>query len=140
MQAKAASVAVNGEFPEEELWLEGDPTLLERALFNLLENAVKFSPSEGRVTHSGSRVRMIGWSVRSRTRDRVSRIACRGISSCRSCNPPPVAAREFRGVGLGLSFVKVVAEKHRGRVFAANGEAGGARFIFELPAQPASAD
>ncbi|MET0028639.1 MAG: CHASE2 domain-containing protein [Candidatus Thiodiazotropha sp.] len=139
VQAKAASVAVNGEFPEEELWLQGDPTLLERALLNLLENAVKFSPSESRVT------------LRITRRD--DRVVCevtdqgpglpdslQGDIFMPFVQSPPVAAREFRGVGLGLSFVKVVAEKHRGRVFAANGEAGGARFIFELPAQQASAD
>jgi signal transduction histidine kinase len=42
-------------------------------------------------------------------------------------------AWEFRGVGLGLSFVRGVAEKHRGRAFVENGHPGGARFVLELP-------
>ena len=40
-----------------------------------------------------------------------------------------------RGVGLGLSFVKVVADKHHGRVEAVNRDQGGALFCLRLPCE-----
>ncbi len=132
IQAKSASVTVTGEFEEEELWLQGDPALLERALFNLLENAVKFSPADGQVT----------LKVLRRDKRLVCEVSDQGPGLPEDLmgeifqpfvqHASPVA-REFRGVGLGLSFVRVVAEKHRGRVFVDHGHTGGARFVLELP-------
>ncbi|MET0067659.1 MAG: CHASE2 domain-containing protein [Candidatus Thiodiazotropha sp.] len=132
IQAKSASVTVTSEFGEEELWLEGDPALLERALFNLLENAVKFSSSDGQVRLSIGRRQ--GWVI-CEVSDRGPGLPDELLEEVfqpfvQSSSP---SASEFRGVGLGLSFVKVVAEKHRGRVRVENDPAGGARFVFELP-------
>lgn len=138
VQAKASGITLHRQFDEDEIWLQGDLGLLERALFNLLENAIKFSPP-------GSEIVM-----------RVSR-----EDSCVVCNiqdqgpgiPQDQLSNIFmpfthaetentsqgNGVGLGLSFVKVVADKHRGTIEATNGEAGGAQFTLRIPCESESA-
>ncbi|MEW8047437.1 MAG: ATP-binding protein, partial [Candidatus Thiodiazotropha sp.] len=50
VQAKAKQVRLQRLFNEDEMWLQGDLGLLERALVNLLENAIKFSPPQSQVT------------------------------------------------------------------------------------------
>ena len=42
-------------------------------------------------------------------------------------------SRDGGGLGLGMSLVRRIAEAHGGRVFAKNGESGGAIVGFELP-------
>ncbi|MCG8017326.1 MAG: ATP-binding protein, partial [Candidatus Thiodiazotropha sp. 'RUGA'] len=43
------------------------------------------------------------------------------------------ALSDIRGVGLGLSFVKVVADKHHGKVAAWNNQQAGATFSLRIP-------
>jgi signal transduction histidine kinase len=46
-------------------------------------------------------------------------------------------ARRSEGAGLGLAIVRAVAEAHGGRVTVGESPAGGARFLIELPTEPA---
>ena len=134
VQAKEKGITLKREFEEEELWLQGDLGLLERALFNLLENAIKFSPVGGEVV-----VR-----VRREAEDLVCTVADQGPGippEQRSTIFMPFTQAETentsqgKGVGLGLSFVKVVADKHHGSVEASAGEWGGAVFTLRLPCE-----
>jgi CHASE2 domain-containing sensor protein/signal transduction histidine kinase len=134
VQAKASQVRVLRQFSEDEIWLRGDLGLLERALINLLENAIKFSPPEGEVKMS--------LSIRN------SRLICE-VEDQGPGIPQHQVSDIFtpfmqgdsnkmtgkKGVGLGLSFVKVVAEKHHGSVVAHNTEKGGAVFTLNLPCE-----
>jgi CHASE2 domain-containing sensor protein/signal transduction histidine kinase len=137
VQAKAKQIRVLRQFKEDEIWLQGDLGLLERALINLLENAIKFSPQGGEVKMS--------LCIRS------SRLICEiedqgpGIPEHQITDifTPFMQGDSNRmlrkkGVGLGLSFVKVVAEKHHGSVAAHNGEDGGAVFTLNLPCEEIS--
>lgn len=134
VQAKAKQVKLLRQFNEDEIWLRGDLGLLERALVNLLENAIKFSPPEGQVT--------ITLSIK------YSRLMCEiedqgpGIPEhqLNDIFMPFMQAdsnqiMRKKGVGLGLSFVKVVAEKHHGSVTADNLGKGGAVFTLNLPCE-----
>ncbi len=134
VQAKEQGVILRREFEEEEIWLQGDLGLLERALFNLLENAIKFSPPEGKVTMRLKReddlaVCEIEDQGAGILEDQLSAIflpfthADAGNTS------------QGNGVGLGLSFVKVVAEKHHGSVEGMNRPEGGALFRLRLPCE-----
>jgi len=110
----------------EPLFLVGEPDSLERAITNLLDNAVKFSPPGGTVT-----VRLIG--------DRV-RIADEGPGIAEA-DLPHVFDRFYRsdqarntpGSGLGLSIVAQTIKAHGGWVKAGRSEAGGAEFTIRLP-------
>jgi len=121
----------------EGLALRGDADLLHRAIFNLLLNAVQFSPEGGEVriivddlgeTGAGRRV-----EVRDPVRIRV-RDSGPGV-------PEEVAGRIFDpffttregGTGLGLSVVHRAIEAHRGAILVDRWEGGGAEFDVYLP-------
>ncbi len=109
----------------------GERHALTRALLNLVDNAVKFSPE-------GAEVRCVLDQVADRS-GRWHRLTIEdagpGISAER-------LSRLFRrfgpiaggGAGLGLSYARAVAERHGGVLEYGPADAGGARFTLRLPA------
>lgn len=136
VEARARGVSLRRDFAEEEIWLQGDLGLLERALFNLLENAIKFSPQGGEVV---MQVRREDTHVVCTIHDQGPGIPPQQLTSIflPFTHADTENTSQGNGVGLGLSFVKVVADKHRGTVEAANGEAEGAVFTLRLPCEAA---
>ena len=117
------------------LVVDADPTRLAQIIGNLLQNAVKF-------TNSGGRVRV---SVESgNAGDAVLRVQDDGIGLSREMLPklfqPFTQAdeslhRSIGGLGLGLALVKGLAELHGGTVEArSDGPGRGAEFTVRLPA------
>ena len=109
----------------------GDAFLLQRSLANLVDNALDFSPASGRVT--------IELVPHRRTCDIVVRDAGPGIPDYAegkvfekfySLARP---ATKKKSTGLGLSFVKEIAELHRGRATLKNAPDGGAVATLSLP-------
>jgi len=109
-----------------------DPVLIDRLLWNLLDNAIKFTPPGGRVeVRAGStsrgtieiEVSDTGPGIREGMEDRVFE-RFRQEDSSRG-------ARE--GAGLGLAIVKAIAQAHGGSVAAENRPEGGSRFRVTLP-------
>ena len=106
--------------------VRGDAAALERAVTNLLDNAVKWSPPDGRVT--------------ARLSDGVLSVADQGPGISEE-DLPHVFDRFYRsaesrgmpGSGLGLSIVRQVAERHGGSVRAATGPGGGALLLLRIP-------
>ena len=104
----------------------GDSSSLERAVTNLLDNAAKWSPSDGTVT-----VRLA---------DGVLVVDDQG-SGVAEADRPHVFERFFRseesrampGSGLGLAIVRQVGDRHGGRIEVSQAPAGGARFTLWLP-------
>lgn len=103
------------------------PARLDRAIANLLDNAVKWGPPEGPVE---VRVRDGALEVR----DRGPGIAEHDLPRVFDRFYRAPAARGLPGSGLGLAIVRQVAETHNGSVHAANDPDGGARLTLELPA------
>jgi two-component system, OmpR family, sensor histidine kinase MprB len=106
--------------------LEGDPAQLERAVVNLLDNAIRWSPPHGTV-----HVRL----------DRgVLHVADEG-PGIPADDLPHVFERFYRsataratpGSGLGLAIVRQAADRHGGRVAASAGPGGGALLTLALP-------
>lgn len=110
----------------EPWWVTGDPAALERALTNLLDNAVKWSPEGGQVTVELARGTVLvsdqGSGI---SEDDLPHVFDRFYRSAESRGMP--------GSGLGLSIVKAVAERHGGGVRADAAPGGGAAIWLHLP-------
>ena len=116
----------------EPTLVRGSPARLDRAVVNLLENAVTWGPAgepiEVAVEGGTLTVRDHGPGI---AEDESERLFDRFYRSPRARGRP--------GSGLGLAIVRQVAETHGGRVFADRAEGGGARFTLALPAESLSA-
>jgi two-component system sensor histidine kinase KdpD len=107
-----------------------DALLIERVLVNLLENASKYTPPGTTVTLSAEVVA-----------DRLSVSVSDDGPGLASGREEAVFQKFTRGeresatpgVGLGLSICRAIVESHQGKIVAANGPRGGARFTFTLP-------
>ena len=133
--ARLKSIQLENSITQEEAWVHGEGSLLERALVNLLGNAIKYSEPDSAVQLQLSRDRDewhccvidegegIPAADLPRLFDRFQRI--------HRINRP-----EQTGAGLGLAFVHAVARVHNGRVEVESTEGQGSRFCLLLPAQP----
>lgn len=110
--------------------LEFDAVLIERVLFNLLENAQKYTPAGSRIeitAHTGNACAEIavedsGPGLLPGIEERVFEKFTRG--QVETTTP---------GVGLGLAICRAIVGAHRGRIWVEKSQLGGARFVFTLP-------
>ncbi|MBP7564697.1 MAG: two-component system sensor histidine kinase CreC [Burkholderiaceae bacterium] len=114
---------------------EGDPFLLRRAVANLVDNAIDFSPDGGavRITLEGA-----GRRARIRVRDHGPGIPAyaEGQVFEKFYSLARPSSRK-KSTGLGLAFVREIAELHHGRIELANAPDGpGALATLTLPREP----
>ena len=105
----------------EPTTIAGVPNRLERAIANLLENAVKWSPEGGKVD-----VELEGGELL--VRDHGPGIDPEDLDRVFDRFYRAPAARSVPGSGLGLAIVRQVVDEHGGSVSAENAPDGGARF------------
>jgi signal transduction histidine kinase len=111
--------------------VDADPVRLGQAFSNLVDNALKYTPEGGRVTIAAAgepgavtmTVTDNGPGVPVAEREAVWRRLYRGDAS-----------RSERGLGLGLTIVRAVAEAHGGSATVGDAPGGGAQFQLRLPA------
>jgi two-component system phosphate regulon sensor histidine kinase PhoR len=110
-----------------------DPPLIERAVVNLLDNALKYSEPGGRVEVEGLAV---GGEVVLRVRDEGCGIAPEHLPRLfeRFYRVDKARSRDLGGTGLGLAIVKHVAEVHRGSAGVESVPGKGSVFEIHLPA------
>ncbi len=110
---------------------EGDD--LELIWTNLIENAVKYSPSGSRVE---IRVEAAGGEARISVEDEGPGIAAADLPRIfdRFYRGDPSRNRGTGGFGLGLAIVKSLVEAYRGKIRVESRRPAGLRFIVELPA------
>ncbi|MFC1747586.1 CHASE2 domain-containing protein [Pseudomonadota bacterium] len=117
---------------EEPVYVKGDPGLLERALLNLLNNAVKYS---GENTSINVMVSMDADSVCCRVQDSGFGIPEDALPNIFEryyrVNAPEHA--DAQGSGLGLCFVQSVVEKHGGLINVQSKAGEGSLFCVQLP-------
>jgi signal transduction histidine kinase len=109
-----------------------DGRRLEQALQNLVANAVRHTPDDGRIEVSAARV---DGRMRLRVDDSGPGIPGEHLALVFDRFYKIDQSRAaFGGSGLGLSIVKAIVERHGGQVAAAAADGGGARFDLLLPA------
>ena len=113
------------------VFVDGDALRLGQAVANLLDNALKYTLTGGRVRLAARaepgfgviEVNDNGPGVLPAEREKIWRRLYRSDAS-----------RSQRGLGLGLSLVKAIVEAHHGTVAVDEADGGGARFTVRLPA------
>ena len=117
-------------------WVYGDPTRLAQVATNLLENALKYTPSGGEVELSVAAdgrdavltVRDSGIGIGPELLSRVFDVFVQG---------PASLDRSKGGLGIGLAVVFAMVEQHGGKVLAESaGEGMGSCFTVRLPLMP----
>lgn len=116
-------------------FVTGSRELLHRALFNLVENAVKYGPEGGGIWISAApdgadaviTVTDQGSGIPPELRERIFEPFFR-LDTARS--------RETGGSGLGLALVRAIAEVHGGSVQAGEDQTGRNQFLLRLPTDP----
>jgi len=115
----------------------GDGDELKAAVFNLIDNAIKYSPAEPRVRVEIQEAENQRLSVRvSDNGVGISPVELKRIFK-RFYRVPASVAMRTKGTGLGLFIVRSVARKHGGRAFAESAGTGhGSTFTLQLPGAP----
>ena len=114
-----------------------DGALIERVLFNLLENATKYTPAGTPIRVSATRR---DGAVEVAVEDQGPGLPAGREQAIFDKFTRGVAGTTVPGLGLGLAICRAIVEAHAGTIFAVNREGGGARFVFRLPAtEPAAA-
>ncbi len=126
------------ELPEGSIRLEADPTRLEQVLWNLLNNAAKY-------TEPGGQIRL---AVESGEGEVAIRVWDTGIGIAPEMLPEVFemfaqvdhrSARTQGGLGIGLGLVKTLVGMHGGTITAHSAGPGtGSEFVVRLPALPAT--
>jgi len=118
--------------PEGRLWVEADSRRIGQVLSNLLGNAIKFTPAEGRI-EVGARCaddRVEMWVADSGVGIEPSQLT-RVFERFYKTDPARAAGS---GTGLGLAIAKHLVLAHGGHIWADSAGPGlGATFTFALP-------
>jgi signal transduction histidine kinase len=129
--ADTSNIRIECEYPEGRQSIRGAPPLLTGAMLNLLSNAIKYSPEGNvvqiRVVQRAAVLALEVWNHGpSLPKDQLAEIFqpfYRGLGDQTS----------KRGWGLGLAFVKRIAEQHSGSVEVYNDPVRGTGFALVLP-------
>ncbi len=134
--ARGSTVSIETAIPPGLPPLWADRERIHQVLFNLLDNAVRFTPRDGRVT------------IRAERRDDRCVVA---VEDTGPGVPPehlpllferfyrvdPARSRGDGGTGIGLAIARSVVDAHGGRIWAESEVGKGSVFRFELPLAPA---
>jgi signal transduction histidine kinase len=130
-EAKNMRLLVFAEQADQQgCWVDGDSIRLERALVNLLGNAIKFSPPGSDVTIAVDRgVHFARLSVH----DEGPGISDDGKARIFEVFHREENAAHLPGLGLGLFITKQIAESHGGTVSVESERGNGATFLLQVP-------
>jgi PAS domain S-box-containing protein len=131
LEQRAHSISVR--LPRTGLTVEGDPTRLRQVVSNLISNAAKYTPSGGAITISGE----------ARNEEVILRVRDTGVGIAPDVLPrifdlfvqeQQAIDRSQGGLGLGLTIVRNLVERHGGTISAhSDGPGLGAEFTIRLP-------
>jgi signal transduction histidine kinase len=135
-RAASKSIRLDTDGIEPDLLVNGDRSLVARALINTLDNAVKYSPQETVVTLS---LRIVPEAVVCTVTDQGPGMSQAEVATLFENFQRGAAGRASNtGAGLGLAFVHTVMKRHGGAVACMTNDAGGCRFDLSFPSASAS--
>ena len=131
-QAKEQNLELVTELPAELPVVRGDPDMLAQVLINLVDNAVKFTPSGGRITIRAGASKE---NVRIDVEDTGIGIPPENLPRIfeRFYRVEKSRSRELGGIGVGLAIVKHIIRAHGGKTGVESVVGKGSKFTFTLP-------
>lgn len=131
-QARRKGLNLSGEVDAELGPVMMDPPKVQRVLYNLVQNAIRYTPSDGTVLlearDGGDKVRVsVSDSGEGIQADDLSRVFERFYRGDRA------RSRDEGGAGLGLAIARGLVEAHGGQIWAESVAGRGSRFTFTLP-------
>ena len=132
-QAEAKSIRLETAYPHGIVVLQADSLLLQRALCNLVGNAIKYSPPQSRVL---LKVEDLTNEVQFAVQDEGAGISPKEQTHLFEPLYRGKSAGGQAGLGLGLAIVKRIIDAHGGRLWVKSAKGKGATFFFTLPRQP----
>lgn len=132
IQVKRRGGELHTEFKATNHVIEGDRIHLTNVLYNLIDNALKYTPADPEITIT----------TRNKGKCLVVSVKDNGIGISREHHKkifdklyrvPTGNVHNVKGFGLGLSYVKNIAEKHRGKVTVSSDTNKGSTFSLYIP-------
>ena len=125
-------IEIDGFEEMHGVMIEADRDMLHQVIYNLFDNAVKFTPENGRITVSAvSSEEATTVSIRNSgagvSEEEISRIFERFYKVDKS------RSFDTKGVGLGLYIVKTIVNMHDGEITASSKQGEYTEFSFEIP-------
>jgi two-component system phosphate regulon sensor histidine kinase PhoR len=131
-QAKAKSITLKTDIPQNLPKIKADETRLTQVMINLLDNAIKYS-SEGAVATVSAKV--VDDALQIDISDTGIGISEEDLPRIfeRFYRVDKARSRELGGTGLGLSIVKHIVSAHGGQVWVKSEPGYGSIFSFTIP-------
>lgn len=129
VEAKARRLNLGVDLPKEYPFLKADKDRIKQVLTNLMGNALKFTPSQGKI--------VLGF--RDKGEEALFWVKDNGVGIARkNLNRvfekfQQVGKKKEKGTGLGLAITKGLVELHQGRIWVESELGKGATFYFALP-------
>ncbi len=131
-KASKRNIILKSEFDPKLDFIEADRGRFKQVIFNLLDNAVKFSKEGGVVTVTTKKIENMaqisvsdtGVGIREEDRDKLFTAFWQADSG---------TSRKYGGTGLGLAISKRLVELHGGKLYAESKYGEGSTFTFLLP-------
>jgi signal transduction histidine kinase len=129
---RGRTLAIRNEVPPDLPTVEADPERIHQVLFNLLDNAFRFTPDGGSVT---VRAVMEEGSCEVSVEDTGPGIPEEHLPLVfeRFYRVDPSRSRDDGGTGIGLAIARSIVDAHGGRIWAESVEGRGSTFRFVLP-------
>lgn len=131
-RSNSKNIRLSAEFPADLPELELDQDRIRQVLQNLIDNAIKYSPTGSSVSvlvkKSSNEILVSvsdeGHGVPDNEKEKIFLKFYRASSA---------ASKEAPGTGLGLTIAKSIVERHKGKIWAEDNSPSGSCFIFTLP-------
>ena len=129
---KESHIIFKREIPKHALWVNIDEDKMTQVLYNIISNALKYSPEGGKLTFS---LKELGDYLEISVRDEGVGIPKDKVDKIfeRFYRVDKARARNIGGTGLGLAIAKEMIMAHGGKIWAKSREGKGTTIFFTLP-------
>ncbi|MFA5260793.1 MAG: ATP-binding protein [Candidatus Omnitrophota bacterium] len=130
--AAEKQITLEYRLPKQDIAVFVDPERVQQIITNLINNAIKFTPKNGRIAVE---VKVLKSKVRIGVLDNGPGIPKEDLFRVfeRFVQVSTSDGVKRKGIGLGLTIVKALVEKHGGEIWVESEEGKGSKFFFTLP-------